>query len=581
VASEVRPRLVGALPFLGAVVAAAGVAALLVMLNWTSITDASHLVHDFPADAWLMQHQAAALREGIIAPLTLTADSAAFYPVFAFYGGTLFLVGGVITLLVGSADAAETTMTILALAAAYGGWFWLARMAGVRSWPAHAPAIIYVTAPYVLTNINVRQDFAELVAGAVVPLMVASALSVMRADRLRAGPAAALAASVVVFGGSHNLTLLWGTTILVIAAPAVAIGVPQVRRQVSTRGVLRVLTVVVPAMSVNAWYLLPGLAYHTDTVIANRIDEWKALLKTSHPELGAEYLFALGRPSAFAGSGLTITLPVLAIGWVIIAAVVCRAQWQTTWARMLAILVLLTVAVFVVMTHPRWILALPDPWQMIQYSYRLVTFVLFGICGAIIAALVLVDRSGRRWLIWLLVPVMVFSVIGAAIQRHEAPRGAAPMSADIDSYGSFNIGDYADGRLRELPPDQNRQILIATRASVKEGRLVSDLRAAPREVIYTNLMVSPRLVDIEGARVIGRWPGPPAGVEWQSRWALVLQVADDAKAGKARIVVQEARSLPIVAGRIVSLLGVLGLVAIGVAILAGTVRRRRAGPRVT
>ena len=48
------------------------------------------------------------------------------------------------------------------------------------------------------------------------------------------------------------------------------------------------------------------------------------------------------------------------------------------------------------MTHPRWILVLPDPWQMIQYSYRLETFVLFGICGAIIAALVLVDRSGRR-----------------------------------------------------------------------------------------------------------------------------------------------------------------------------------------
>ena len=59
---------------------------------------------------------------------------------------------------------------------------------------------------------------------------------------------------------------------------------------------------------------------------------------------------------------------------------------------------------------------------MIQYSYRLGTFVLFGICGAIIAALVLADRGGRRWLTALLLPVLAFSVIGAGIQRHEAPR---------------------------------------------------------------------------------------------------------------------------------------------------------------
>ncbi|MES1171016.1 MAG: hypothetical protein ABUL56_01500, partial [Actinomycetota bacterium] len=409
------------MPFVRAGLAAAGVAALLVMLNWTSITDAPHLVQDFPAGAWMMQHQAAALREGLIAPLTLTANAAAFYPIFAFYGGTLFLLGGAITLLVGSADAAETILSILALAAAYGGWLWLARMAGVRSWPAHAPAVIYVTAPYVLTNINVRQDFAELVACAVIPLMVASTLSVLRADRLRAGPAAALAASVIVFGGSHNLTLLWGTTILAIAALVVAAGVPQARRQITTRGVLRVLAIVVPAMSVNAWYLLPNLAYHSDTVIVNRIDEWKALLKGPHPELGAEYLFAVGRPSAFAGSGLTITLPMLAMAWVVVVAFVCRAQWRGTWARTLAVLTLLTVGVFAVMTHPRWILELPAPWQMIQFSYRLETFVLFGICGAMIVALVLINRSGRRWLAGLLLPILAFSVIGAAVQRHDAP----------------------------------------------------------------------------------------------------------------------------------------------------------------
>jgi hypothetical protein len=453
---------------------------------------------------------------------------------------------------------------------------------GWHAWPAHAPAVLYVTAPYVLTNINVREDFAELVATAVMPLMVASALSVLRADRLRAGPAAALAASVVVFGGTHNLTLLWGTTILAIAVLVVAAGVPAARRQLSTRGVLRVLAIVVPAMSVNAWYLLPNLAYHADTVIANRIDDWKALLKEAQPELGAKYLFALGRPSGLAGSGLSITLPVLAMGWVVVVALTSRAHRQGTWARMLAILALLTAGILAVMTHPRWILALPDPWQMIQFSYRLETFALFGICGAIIAALVLVDRGGRRWLIWLFLPVMAFSVIGAAIQRHDAPRSPTPVKLRIDVSAPFNIGDFADAKLRQLSYDPSRPFLFVKRADVRRGRMVRDVRAAPGEVIYTTVLTPPRLLHVEGARVIGRWAGPPINDGWQTRWALVLQVADDATPGKARIVIEQARSLPIVAGRIVSLLGLLALAAIAVAMLGGAVRRRRSGgPRPT
>jgi hypothetical protein len=567
------------MPRVRAGLAAVGVGALLVMLNWTSITDAPHMVQDFPADAWLMQHQAASLRQSLVPPLTLTANAAAFYPIFAFYGGTLFVFGGVITLLVGSADAAETIISLLALAAAYGGWLWLARMAGVRSWPAHAPAIIYVTAPYVVTNINVRQDFAELVACAVIPLMAASALSVLRADRLRAGPAAALAASVVVFGGSHNLTLLWGTTILGIAALAVVAGVPQARRQVTRRGVLRVLIVAVPAMSVNAWYLLPDLAYHADTVIAHRIDDWKALLRGPQPDLRAAHLFNLGRPSALAGVGLCVTLPVLAMGWVLVAAWVSRAERHGTWARMLAVLTLLTVGVLVLMARPRWILALPDPFQMIQFSYRLETFALFGICGAIIAALVVIDDRRRRWLTGLLLPILGYSVIGAGIQRHDAPRADFRLSANIDSYSSFSIGDFGDGKLRQLPSSSSSKLMVLTRTSVRRGRTVGDVRAAPDEVIYTNLMAPSRLLDVQGARVIGRWPGPAAGPGWQSRWALVLQLNHDAKPGKAHIVVREARTLPIVPGRIISLFGLLALGAIGVALSASAMRRRRSGPR--
>ena len=56
-------------------------------------------------------------------------------------------------------------------------------------------------------------------------------------------------------------------TILVPAVLVLAVVVPETRRMVTRRGLLRVLAVVVPAMAVNAWYLLPDLAYHSHTLI--------------------------------------------------------------------------------------------------------------------------------------------------------------------------------------------------------------------------------------------------------------------------------------------------------------------------
>jgi hypothetical protein len=555
--------------------AVAGVAALLALLTWTMLTDGSHLVADFPADAWMMAHQADALRHGTFPSLTLTSPSAAFYPVFAFYGGTLFAFGGVISLVLGSAMAAEIIVYLLALLAAYGGWLWLARMAGVRSWQAHVPAILYLTAPYVVTNINVRQDLAEVVATAMIPPMVAAALSVLRADRLHAGPAAALAASTILFSGSHNLTLLWATTILTVAALIVAVSVPQARGLVTRRGALRVLAIVIPAVAVNAWYLLPDLAYHADTVIANRIDEWQALLRESHPELAAQHLLGLRHRTGLPRSELSITLPVLAIAWIVVAAVVSHSSWRTAWARMLAVLTLLTVGVLTVMVNPRWILSLPDPWTMIQFSFRLETFVLFGICGAVIAALRLLDQDAHQWLVRLLLPILALSVIGAAVQRHGTPRSDNPPPNDIDIFTTFNIGDYADATLRKLPGNSRKPILRITRANLKHGAVAGSIPAKPGELIYTNVLTPPQLLHVEGARIVGRW-SVPSYRDWQDRWGLVLKINQAATPGKAHIVIREARSAPIVGGRIISILGLLGLGANAVVMVGAGWRRRRA-----
>jgi hypothetical protein len=567
-------RGVTAAPTVRAWATAVGIAVLLVLLTWPLVTHGSRLRGDAINDAWFIAHQADALRQSYLPSHYIHSGAGLFNGVFTFYGGTLLTFAGAISLIVGSAMAAQAIVYILAMAAAYGGWFWLARMAGLRFWPAHAPALLFVTAPYVVSNVNGRQDLAESVATAVIPLLLASAISVLRADRLRAGPFAALAISTIFIGGSHNLTLLWAITILGLAAMILLAGVPQARRLVTRRGLLRVLAVMAPAMAINAWYLLPDLAYHADTIIAQRIDEWRALVRTPSPAIDAKHLFSLGRPSTAASWGLVATLPVLAIAWVVIAAVAVRKRWRDAWARTLMILSLLSVGVTIVMTHPRLISALPDPWQMIQFSYRLETFVLFGICGAVIAALVLLGPDGHRWLTALLLPILALSVLGALRQIDDVPRRPSNFAWTIDSLAPFSTGDFADASMRPLPQDAGLQKLTFTRSDVHRDRLETTIRAQPGEIVHLNLMAISQMIDVQGARVVGRWAGKPYGTGWQVPWFLALQIDDDATPGKARVVIREAHTLPIVGGRIISILGLLGLAANG-AMIPRSHRRRR------
>jgi hypothetical protein len=554
---------------------ALGVAVLLVLLTWPLITHGSRLRGDAITDAWFIAHQADSLRQSHHPSLFIHSATGIFYGAFAFYGGTLMAFAGVISLIVGSAMAAQAIVYVLALAAAYGGWFWLARMAGLRFWPAHAPALLFVTAPYVVSNVAGRQDLAESVATAVIPLLLASAISVLRADRLRGGPCAALAMSTTLVGGSHNLTLLWATTILGLALPILFARAPQARQMVTRRGLLRVLAVMVPAMAVNAWYLLPDLAYHSDTVIAQKIDVWRALVRTPSPAIDREHLFALGRPSSIATWGLVATLPVLTVAWVLIAAVAVRKRWRDAWAQTLMILSLLSVGMAIVMTHPRLISALPDPWQMIQFSYRLETFVLFGICGAVIAALVLLGPDTHRWLTALLLAVLALSVLGALKQVHDVPRRPSNLSWTTDSLAVFSTGDFADASVTPQPQDAPPRQLTFKRSDVHRDRLDTTLRARPGDIVHLNLMAISQMIDVQGARVVGRWMAPPYGSGWQPRWYLALQLDDDATPGRAHVVIREARTLPIVGGRIISIIGLLGLVANAAVIARGATRRRR------
>ena len=544
---------------------------VLAIVGHTLVTDAGQLTGDFRTDAMYIAQQAHGLQQNHLPSLFLTYDLAAFYPIFTFYGGTFFTFTGLIALLLGSAMTAEVVVILMGLAAAYGGWYWLARLAGVRPWPAHAPAIVYVTAPYLVTNVYVRHDLPEQVATSFIPLLVASAISVAKAKSWPAWPTVAFAASVVVFGGTHNLTLLWGTTILVIVGLLVATVVPAARALVTRAGLLRLAIVAVPALLLNAWFLLPDLVYGSHTVIAHRLPEWKAALHESHPELGLARLAAPHRFDLSSGGGYA--LPALALTWTAVAAIVAGGRRRGSWGRLLALAWIVTGVLAVVIAHPTSLLVLPDPWLLLQGSARLCTYATFGVACAVIAALRMTDRV-RGWFVLLLPACLLAGGVLAVVQMQHMPR-LAGFADPIEKTLSVSIGDYGDGRSRSLGDEIASAPYVGFARSDVRGN-VADIAMPYRDgaIVRTNLLVPAELLRIRGAHVIGRWPAEGLLPGSPVRWYLAIQIADQGVDGQAHVVISATRAWPLVVGKILSLLGVLGLVAVAV-----TLGRRRHGGR--
>ncbi|HEV7754044.1 MAG TPA: hypothetical protein VGO71_21005 [Baekduia sp.] len=541
------------------------------LVTWPLIFVGGGFSGDWPTHLWFVWHQGEALLHDPRPSLFVHYDDGVFYPHFAFYGGTLYtVVGGLSAVLGGSGRNAYVLSWILAFAAAHGGWTWLGRMAGLGRWWAQLPGVLFVTSPYLLTTTYVRGDWPELVAVCSIPLLIAASISVLRADRLALLPGLALAVSAIVFSGSHNLTLLWGTTFLAVLGGALSAAVPAARRLVTRRGLLRVASVVVPAVLVNAWYLLPDLAYQAHTVISAQYGNWRYLLEARMDLVSSAHLFALDRPSALpAAAEFVLTLPVLAMGWAAIAGgLTLPRSFGATWARILVVSAVTAAALIVLMTHAGLVLALPRPYVMIQFTYRLESYVLVAITGAVLAALVLLrDAPHRigRWT-WVLVPVLAVWVIGGIGQTAGHPDGGRVSSFLRPTIGSMGI--FGDAGVPEVAPARLAKISFPPER-VSHDRITVTASAAPGQVVDTNLMTMPALVTIEGATLIGDHTTQHDG---DVRRHAVLRIDEDATPGAARITIHAAHPAAVTIGRVLSLLGILGLV---VSLARPAVRRRR------
>ena len=541
-----------------------GAVVLIAVLARPMVIGRTFVGWDWYSHQWYIWHQAGSLKANGL-PSLYAYSSGAFSPVYAFYGGTMYVLAGLFSFVVGNPGSAMVIMFVLGFAAAYGGWYWLAFQVRLRGWVAHAPAVLFVTAPYYLAMIYATGGLGEFTAISMIPLALASGLSVISSDRLRLGPAAVLAASVILLTGSHNLTLVWGVTVLVIVGAVAVVVIPAARPALMAhrRGILRALGVAVPAVLVNGWFLLPDLVYASKTLIATSVATEKGQLQSTMYLVDPSHLWSLGRGSATPRvAHYALQLPVLAGAWILGGLVLARSAWTSSWYRGVLVLLAAIVVLYVLIERFGLLWGLPSPYNVIQFSYRLESYILLAVAGAVILVLRLAGRT--RWT-WVLGVVAAWSVVGAVVQLHQVAPTKAPewthAAAYIPPAPPPNIVDYGDGNLPVVTVDPDQTPLAFFGPGAEHGnRSEVTVAASPGAIVRSNIVAVSPLVKVEGGHFVAR---EPAG-------ANLIQIADDATPGAAKLTVSAARPWPVVGGWLLTLAGLAGLVANAVVL----VRRR-------
>jgi hypothetical protein len=344
-------------------------------------------------------------------------------------------------------------------------------------------------------------------------------------------------------------------------------------------------------MLVNAWFLLPAVAYQTHTGIGSRYPYWRLELQGFMFIVSASHLFTLSRSTGIPWiKTFVVTLPVLAIGWAVIGLIICpRRGLSVAWRRMLLICAGLTLLMAIVMTHAELILALPRPYAMLQYSYRLESYVLLSISGAVLVLLVL-GGSNRRLRLWALalLPILVVSTVAAALQVSDYTRGGNRTSvlkaSTKETPRKIATFDYGPAGLTEFlvrgaqPAEVNFPI-----AAVHGDRVSQTVHLRPGQLVYSNIGGGPELVHVTGARIVGITPARDDVLEIGHGVRESQGASSGRHAARWREVISlsPATGLPVVAGRLLSIAAILLLVGQFVALAIRHIYARgAAGVRV-
>jgi hypothetical protein len=533
------------------------IAVCLLLIAPMAFTERTFAV-DWSDHVWLVWQQKINLQDlGHPSYFIQTRELGAFHPWFAFYGANLSVIAALLALVVGSINSV-IALYFAAFLATYCGWTWLSAEAGLRGVTRYLPGCIAVTAPYVLSNAYGIGDFPETVATSMIPLVLASGVSIARSDRLRAGPVAAFVFSVAILTGSHTLTVLWGSTFLVAV---VAIGAISMRGaiRVGARSLLELVGLAALGVGMSLWFLVPLVTHSGDTVIGQRPGDIVPLT--------AGELFRPLRsvPLTSTGADVQAQLPVLALACAIVVVALAwrglsrdRRSLVAGLAALLGVVVLLCLA-------PSLIEHLPRPYRFLQFSRRLVTY-----GDLLVVGLLVLGLSGLRARPSLLrgatvavAAVAVLGVVQALVQALGVPSSISqsdhttPHTRDVifergpDHTPStwYTNTDFGDASQPTAQPTLARKLLVPVWSHRRSSYEVT-YPPGPAGDVESNVNAGPYLVDVDGAQEVGV----------TSYQHMVLHLAASAK--PRRVTFSARQSAPLLAAQAISVLSLIGAVAL-------------------
>jgi hypothetical protein len=526
---------------------------------------------DFTNHLWLTWVEGEALAQaGHPSYFFNASGSGVFYPFFAFYGGTLYVVTGAISnLLGGHAEVAFVCVTTLAIIGSYTGALWLGRQFGLRGWTAHAPALAVITSAYYITNLYGRGAWTELMATSAIAPLIASGVHLVRTRRWRPWPVLAFVLSMVIFTGSHNITLLWGSTMVTCALLVMwlVLGAP---RRLPYRRLAMVAGLGVASVLVNAWYLFPDIAYAGD-VVAHNISSAPIWAGTGFFNTPGVLLDPLRHmPSQSTSPAIYVQAPDWFLAWGLVTGALLlwrrpvasglRRAWVGAVIFVLLVLGMITV-------KPFWDLV-SFPFNEIQFPYRLGSYLFYAVAGLVLVGALALQRASvgdprraARGLRLALVAVSAVS-LGLCVWQLWVPsslwpiysytnRGEALASVNTPPRSWYDHGSYFDDQAPVVTVPGERLLLIDP-SQVHGDRFAAWMNAPPGpEPIQTNISGGPYLVHISGLRRVGRNP---------HGYTVVRRV--NGGNGPVHVVVETTHSLLIELGRALSILAILAILAV-------------------
>lgn len=535
---------------------------------------------DWTNHLWLVNVQGRAISGGGPTLNLHTDYLGVFYPFFTFYGGTLYTIGGAISAALGGQPiVAYVLMWIFGFLIAYGGMLWLSFQAGLSGWQAHAAPLVLITSAYYLTNAYARGAWPELMAVSAIPLVLASAVWILRAPEMKFWPGAAMFVAALMFTGSHNITLLWGTMTIGALMVIAVVAVPSFR-SVQRRRVWFIVGLGALGVAINAWFLLPDIVYTGKTIAAAPGRGF--LFDVSDVFTGPGNVFSPLRhaPAASTTGNLDAQLPVLVLLWAIVVGVLCLRRGFEPRLRKIAVglTTLIVILVGLLMFGKPW-QHLPHLLTLIQFSYRLESYIVILLALLVVVLLkalaVWGDRSPdlARGLKAALALVLVIG-FGQAFAQAWGTQSFTVLARG-DTIGNphklprnwFPAGDYRDASARAIG---GKLGYLSIDPNLVNGNKVVVRTPKAGATVATNIAGGPYVAKVSGAKSDGR-------TEDGSRVITPVATAGDS----ATVTVTAAKTWPFVLGRWITFIALA--IAAGVALFCAyttlVARRRSTGPR--